>query len=229
MRETDLYTPIKAYLEAQGYEVKAEVRGCDVVAMRGDEAPVVVELKTSFSLALVLQGCERLGLTEHVYLAFPLPKGRGPSVWRDRRRAVIKLCRRLGLGLITVRAPETAGALVEVHVDPGPYAPRKNSRRAGLLLREFAARQGDPNCGGSTGRPLVTAYRQDALRCADYLAREGPSRPRDIRAATEVERAGVILSRDVYGWFARIDRGVYALTPVGSGALTDFADAVRAL
>lgn len=49
-RETDLYPPVKAFLEAQGYVVKAEVARCDVVAVRGDEPPVVVELKTRFNL-----------------------------------------------------------------------------------------------------------------------------------------------------------------------------------
>ena len=59
IRETDLYLPIKAFLEAQGYEVKAEVGPADVVAMRGDELPVVVELKTQFSLALFHQAIDR--------------------------------------------------------------------------------------------------------------------------------------------------------------------------
>ena len=54
-RETDLYPPVKAYLEGQGYAVKGEVQGCDVVALRGAEPPVIVELKQRFSLDLVLQ------------------------------------------------------------------------------------------------------------------------------------------------------------------------------
>lgn len=45
LKETDLYWPIKAFLEDQGYEVKAEVIDCDVVAMRNDEPPLIVELK----------------------------------------------------------------------------------------------------------------------------------------------------------------------------------------
>ena len=36
-RETDLYPPIKAFLEDQGYVVKAEVGAADVVAVRGAE------------------------------------------------------------------------------------------------------------------------------------------------------------------------------------------------
>ena len=45
MPEADLYPPIKAFLEAQGYAVKGEIGPCDIVAVRGDEPPVVVELK----------------------------------------------------------------------------------------------------------------------------------------------------------------------------------------
>lgn len=37
-REQDLYAPVKALLEAQGYEVKGEVGAADVVAIRGGEA-----------------------------------------------------------------------------------------------------------------------------------------------------------------------------------------------
>ena len=60
--EVDLYEPVKAFLTAQGYVVRGEVRGCDLVARRGDEKPVIVELKLRFNLALVLQGIERLAL-----------------------------------------------------------------------------------------------------------------------------------------------------------------------
>ena len=76
MRETDLYPPVKAFLEGQGYEVKAEIGPADVVACRGDEDPVVVELKTGFSLTLVHQGVARQAITDAVYIAAPRGKGR---------------------------------------------------------------------------------------------------------------------------------------------------------
>ena len=76
MRETTLYRPVKAFLEAQGYAVKGEVTGCDLVAIRGDEPPVIVELKTSFSLSLVFQGIVRQDLSDTVYLAVPPFSGR---------------------------------------------------------------------------------------------------------------------------------------------------------
>ena len=48
MKETDLYNPIKVFFEAKGYEVKAEVTDCDVVALKKDEEPIIIELKKKF-------------------------------------------------------------------------------------------------------------------------------------------------------------------------------------
>ncbi len=45
LRETELYAPVKAWLEAQGFEVKSEVGAVDVMARRPGEDPVIVELK----------------------------------------------------------------------------------------------------------------------------------------------------------------------------------------
>ena len=38
MRETELYAPVKAFLEAQGYAVKSGLAGCDLVAVRPGQA-----------------------------------------------------------------------------------------------------------------------------------------------------------------------------------------------
>lgn len=207
--ETDLYAPVKALLEGQGYDVKGEVRGCDVVGVRGDEPPVIVELKRAFGLGLVLQGVERLGMTDSVYIAV--------GAWPKRMREVKKLCRRLGLGLMIV-----ADARVEVLLDPVPYAPRKNTRKAGRLLGEHRRRVGDPTRGGSTRVPIMTAYRQEALRCAELLARDGPMKVAALKASGGAPNAGKILLDDVYGWFERVERGVYTLSPAGRDGLVKF-------
>ena len=218
MAETDLYHPVKRFLEAQGYEVKAEVRDCDVVARRGGEPPVIVELKAGLTLQLLYQGIDRQALSDAVYLAVPAPHRRLPS-------EAVKLARMLGLGLITV----AKSGSVDVHCDPLPYAPRKAPSRTGQLLREFAARAGDPNTGGSTRRPIVTAYRQDALRCVKVLEQCGSARVAEIRRDAAVARAQGILHRDVYGWFARKERGVYALTPKGLSAISEFSAVIGGL
>lgn len=215
--ESDLYKPIKALLERQGYEVKGEVGAADVVALREGVAPVIVELKLRFSLSLFHQAVARMAVTDQVYVAVPRPTGR--SARRTLRDNLI-LCRRLGLGLITVR-PD---GLTEVHCDPGPYAPRKSKKRTARLLREFDRLQGDPNDGGATRHGIVTGYRQDALRCAEYLALNGPSKGAVVARATVVPAATRIMADNHYGWFVRQSRGVYALTLAGRDGLMHWAE-----
>ena len=213
VRETDLYPPVKAFLEQQGYEVKSEVHAADVVAVRGDESPVIVELKTGFALSLYLQAIARQTITDAVYVA--VPKGTGRR-FQMALKNNLGLCRRLGLGLITVRLRD---GHLEVHVDPGPYQPRISKRRRGRLLREFARREGDPNRGGSVRVRLVTAYRQDAIKLAQHLAANGPTKGAVVAAATGVTRATRMMADDHYGWFERVSKGIYALTPAGQAAL----------
>ncbi|HEX9461892.1 MAG TPA: DUF2161 family putative PD-(D/E)XK-type phosphodiesterase [Alphaproteobacteria bacterium] len=213
--ETSLYAPVKAFLEGQGYVVKGEIGRCDVMAMRGAEPPVIVELKTALTLELLLQGIDRLNLSDAVYLAVPAPRGSSP-LFDGRFR---KLLRRVGLGLLVVHA----SAKVEAILDPRPYRPRLNKRRTSRLLGEFQRRTGDPNQGGSTHRvKLVTAYRQEALRVASVLDARGPQKPAALRIEAEAPNAGRILMDDVYGWFERVQRGVYTLTPAGRAGLQAF-------
>ena len=93
-----LYRPIKAFLEGLGFVVKGEIGGCDLLALRGDDPPVVVigELKLSFNLELVLQGVDRAVACDEVWLAARLStRERG----RERDARFRNLCRRLGFGL----------------------------------------------------------------------------------------------------------------------------------
>ena len=216
--ETSLYAPVKAFLESQGYTVKGEIGSCDAVARRRDEEPVIVELKTGLTLELLLQGVQRLALADTVYLAVPAPRGSSPVF--DKR--MHKLLRRVGLGLLLVHETSARGQTVEVALDPLPYTPRVNKKKAGRLLGEFVRRVGDPNAGGITRTKLVTAYRQEALRMASVLAARGPQSPASLKVEAEAPRAGNILRDNHYGWFERVERGIYDLTPAGSAALNSF-------
>ena len=209
MKEADLYPDVTAYLEAQGYVVKAEIGACDILARRGDEPAIVVEMKLSFSLALVMQGVARQALFDDVYLAVPVTE----KGWKLRYKDIVALCRRLGLGLLAVKPGQ-----VEANLDPGPYSPRKNTLRAGRLLREFERRVGDPNLGGTTGIKRVTAYRQDALRCLAVLG-SGQMKASEVAKVAGVTRAAVLMRADHYGWFERVATGIYALTPQGQAAI----------
>lgn len=224
VRETDLYPFIKKLLEGQGYEVKGEIGDADVVGYRGDEAPVIVELKTSFSLTLFHQGIERQSMTDSVYIAVPRQSSRPFLRSLQNNKA---LCRRLGLGLITVRLKD---GHAEIHLDPAPYKPRKSKRKRDRLLREFSRRVGDPNDGGTGRREgLITAYRQDALRCLKLLADKGPTKASEVAGATGVENARRIMADDHYGWFERIQTGIYAITPAGQQATLDYGSELAKL
>ncbi len=209
--ETALYLPVKAFLEGLGFVVKGEIGGCDLVALRAGEPPLVVvgELKLRFSLELVLQAVDRAPACDEVWLAArTLDRGKG----RESDARFRNLCRRLGFGMLGV----TAQGAVEILVSPAAPMPRRDPRRRSRLVAEHERRRGDPVLGGGSRVPQMTAYRQQALRCAAAL-RDGARRPRDLRA--DAPDAAKILQGNVYGWFARVERGWYALTQAGLAAL----------
>lgn len=210
LRETALYPAVKAFLEGQGFEVKGEICGCDVVAVRDSEPPLIViaELKLSFTLELVLQAVDRLRAADQVYLAVTASR-RG----RDQDGRVHRLCRRLGVGLLTV---DVARNTVIVVAEPLPYRPRADLQQKRRLLKEHVKRRGDPTSGSSTRQPIMTAYRQRAIACAEAL-RSGPLRPRDMKPLAD--DAGAILRRNVYGWFGSDLACTAFRTPCQAGRL----------
>ncbi|MBR1122461.1 hypothetical protein JQ628_13120 [Bradyrhizobium lablabi] len=209
--ETALYLPVKRFLEKLGFAVKGEIGGCDLVALSGDDPPVVVigELKLAFNLELVLQAVDRASAADEVWLAAKL-SARGKGRESDARYR--NLCRRLGFGMLGV----TDRGDVEIIVKPPTSAPRRDPKKRSRLVTEHRRRIGDPVLGGSTRAPIMTAYRQQALACAAALS-NGPQRVRDLRQT--VPDAGKILLHNVYGWFDRAERGIYVLTDAGRAAL----------
>ena len=182
-----------------------------MLAVKAGSPPLVVigELKLTFTLELVLQGVDRATVSDEVWLAARMSRrGKG----RDGDPRFRNLARRLGFGLLGV-FPNGA---VEILISPSAPMPRKDPRRRSQLVEEHRRRQGDPVEGGGSRAPIMTAYRQQALACASALA-QGPKRPRDLKPA--LPDAPAILLRNVYGWFRRLERGVYGLTEEGYAAL----------
>lgn len=209
--ETSLYLPVKGFLEKAGYAVKGEVGGCDLVGLSEGEPSVVVicELKLSFNLELILQAVDRANIADEVWIAARISaKGKG----READKRYRDLCRRLGIGMLGISDRGDVSVIVSSVVP----MPRTNPKRRSRLMREHQKRRGDPAVGGSTRAPIMTAYRQQALGCAMALS-AGPLRVREIRSS--VPEAGKILQANVYGWFERLDRGIYGLTPNGMEAL----------
>lgn len=226
--ETELYPPLKAFFEARGYSVKSEVRHCDLLGYReGEERPLIVEMKKTFTLELLLQGTDRQRLGGSVYLAVERNRAK-KGAHNQRFGEIAQICARLGLGLIVVTFYKTKSPFVEVLCEADAENVRKSGLRAKRLRAEFDARSGDHNTGGSTKRKIVTAYRENALKVARQLWMFGEASPVQLKEASGIGKAASILQDNHYGWFERVSRGRYRLTEAGTAALNDYATVVSA-
>ena len=208
MLETELSAPVKAYLESHGYQVNCEVKDCDIVATRGDDL-IIVELKMSVNLTLLVQATKRQSISDSVYVAVPAPTKRNRQ-WRG----TLTVLKRLEVGLLLVEEG-AMGMVVSKQFDPIPYQRKKNTRSRRALLTEVADRSGDYNVGGSTKTTLMTAYRENAILIACCLSKLGPSSPKSLRNLGTGGKTTSILSANHYGWFQRVEKGVYELTDQG--------------
>ena len=193
------------------------------VPLKGDDEPIIIELKTGFSLTLFHQAINRQSMSDNVYVAVPRKSGKAALTALRRNKM---LCRRLRLGLITVKLSD---GHVVVHCEPKPFTPRKIKAKKTKLLSEFDKRHGDPNKGGMTSSGQMTSYRQGALRCAKVLHDEGACKASYVAKMAGVEKARNLMAANHYGWFEKIDRGVYGMTPMGASALGENAEAVKSM
>ncbi|MBO5034351.1 MAG: hypothetical protein J6C43_01920 [Oscillospiraceae bacterium] len=224
--EKDLYRPVKEYLESLGYEVKGEVKNCDMTALRDGEL-IVVELKRGFTLELIYQAMDRQRIADGVYVAVPLPK-RGYMA--PHIKEMEALCRRLELGLIYVGFSSNGTAQVDVAVHPKEAAqPRRDKKRRLAVIREHESRTGSSNTGGVTRRKILTAYKEQALLVAWILRESGPMQALDVRKAGGPSNTTSILGRNVLDWFSREpaaggSRYLYRVTDKGLAALEEYKE-----
>lgn len=127
-------------------------------------------------------------------------------------------------------AHTTADAALEPRRTPAKRV-RISPKAAKRVAAEFASRHGDFNVGGSPGsKRRVTAYRERSLLCAAALqAARGPLPLRELRERTGCAGVSQLMQHNVYGWFHRHQRGVYALTPEGEAALTTYHEVVSVI
>ncbi len=212
IRETDLYEPVREYLEKLGYQVQGEVDGCDMTAIMGDEL-VVVELKTSFNLKLLSQAVKRQRVADSVYVAIPKPKGGVRTAsWRD----MCMLLRRLELGLITVATERKSGLeQVEVHFHPNTFdrlkAMRSKKKVRHHIIKESVSRSGQYNTGGTNRTKLITVYREQAIHIVCCMMRHGNMSAAELRKLGTSAKTYNILRDNHYGWFTKVSRGIYSL------------------
>jgi len=223
-KETDLYEPIRVFLEDEGYHVQAEVKHCDIAALK-DGQTVIIELKKNFNLKLVYQALDRQSLTDQVYVAIPRPeKGQGDRTWKD----MLKLLKRLELGLITV-ALDSPLQTVDVILEPSDSLVRKNRKKQERLQAEIENRHIAENVGGMTRQKIMTAYREKAIELCCIIEQFGQISTKQLREMGKGDKYPTILQSNVYQWFERIEKGVYGLSSQGIEILAslDYEKAVR--
>ena len=162
-------------------------------------------------------------MTDHVYIAVPRKTGKAALVAIRRNKM---LCRRLKIGLITVRMKT---GQIDVHCEPKDFTARKQPAKKAQLLKEFGSRHGDPNKGGMTSVGLMTSYRQGALRCAKVLHDEGACKGSYVAKMAGFEKATRLMASNHYGWFEKVDKGIYGLTREGAKALDENAELVSSM
>lgn len=215
MKESLLYRPLRDYLAANGYTVQAEVHHCDIAAQK-DGQLIVIEQKAGFNATLLIQAAERQKYADAVYIAIPAPAGK-PRNWKG----MCHLLKRLEIGLILVYHP-LKNPRVEIQFHPAQWQKRRNPGKRRIILQEMETRSGDYNTGGTTGVPLVTAYREEALFVACCLEKYGECAIKKIRELGGSLRTTGILNSNFYEWFTRVDRGVYALSGKGRNELKKY-------
>lgn len=222
MKESDLYLPLKKFLEKQNYTVKAEVKNCDVVAIKKPAdnekvlPPTIVELKLSLNLEVILQAVDRLVLSPIVYIGVPSTCG---ALKKKKRNRIIKLLKMLGIGLVAINLTRNTTLVL---VNPTTYKPRQSKPKQQWLIDEFVARAGDPNLGGaSTKKGRMTAYKQRAIQIANYLRNHGATKASDIAKRLEIPKSRAVVYDNHYGWFKNVSRGVYDLSDLGKTLLNE--------
>ncbi len=224
--ESDLFGPVRDYLTGLGYDVKGEVKDCDLTALRDGEL-IVVELKRGFTLELLYQALDRQRLADSVYVAVPLPK-RGymaPHV-----RDMESLCRRLELGLIFVGFSSAGAAQLDVAVHPKEASrPRINKKRRLAVLREHGQRANCANTGGVARKKILTAYKERSLLAARILRSCGPLPAEDVKKLGGPADASALMGRNPMGWFQRTAgpdgrKYLYSVSEKGLEALEEYRD-----
>lgn len=217
IKEVDIAKPIEKFLEGLGYRVRSEVKSCDITALKDDEL-IVVECKVNFSIKLIYQAIERQEFSDNVYIALPIHSNKPLK----NRRQLVKLLKRLELGLIYVHFLKTK-TRVEVVIDPKEPVKRKKRKKREQMVKEIMERSTNDNVGGSVGVKLMTAYREASLDIAEKLYQEGPLTAKELKAKGTVDKTYRICYQNHYKWFLKEEgRGKFGLTERGKAALKNY-------
>ncbi|WP_461206834.1 DUF2161 family putative PD-(D/E)XK-type phosphodiesterase [Clostridium sp. DL1XJH146] len=229
MKESDMYLPVKELFEGLGYKVNSEVNSMDITAVK-DEELVIIEMKIMYNVKLLIQAAKGQRLSSEVYVAIPRPKHQKKNLKSIKDKEY--LLRRLEIGLIYV-AMDIQKPYAQIVFTPKPFDRKKSISRSKskkrIVMKEISERHGDYNIGGSTGRKLVTAYREKALLIAGLLKKHSEMTVKEIRELGAGEKALSILNSNYYRWFERVSRGKYKLSETGVKEIEEYSEIINML
>lgn len=221
--EKDLYHPIKSYLKEQGYEVYSEVKNCDITAIKNNEL-IIIEMKKNLNLTLLVQASNRQKTNVSVYIAILNPSG---GIHNKKWQKYLHLIKRLELGLILVTINNKKVATVKIVFHPIEYSRKTNYKMKKSIIKEISGRSDDYNEGGVSKTKLVTAYRENAIYIACALKKNGDSTPKQLRIMGTGDKTTSILYNNHYGWFERIDNGIYSLSSKGFNEINNYPNLLK--
>lgn len=219
-QETDLYEPIQTHFLNEGFKVYGEVNDCDIAIVKDNEL-IIIELKLNLTVDLLIQATKRQNVSSFVYIAIPKPKKYNPRSrrWKDTCR----LIKRLELGLILV---DTSKSKIEIPFHPA-IRKGQNKAKQQKIINEIDGRSGNYNIGGSSKKKIITAYRENCIQIACLLKELGELSPKQLKQLGTGEKTSSILSKNYYGWFKRVKRGVYVLTAKGNDQINHYPELVK--
>ena len=223
MKEIELYEPIKSYLLKNGYKVQAEVKNCDIACLYENKL-IVIEMKKSFNLKLLYQAMDRKSFADKVFVAINRPK----NFRKKETKHMLKILKSMDIGLITVALDSPLKA-VEIVLDPEDKTIKRKTRKRTMILNELQRRNLNTNIGGSTKKDnILTAYREQVIFLACALNKIEKGSPSSIKKQFNIQNASYILQNNHYGYFERIERGIYTLSKKGKDMLkqNEFKEAI---
>lgn len=218
-KESELFGPVKKLFCDLGYTVNAEVKGCDVTAVNGDDL-IITELKRNLNVKLLAQGLERQRTGVPVYIAVPKPKKYSPGTFRNTMRVLKKL--ELGLIFVSIRGNHS---YAEIIAKPQEYkGPHVNAKKKREIIREINGRTLDMNIGGVTQKKIATAYTEKCIHLVCILDMYGDLPTKKIKEAGGGDDCTKILYYNALGWFRHVSKGVYGVTEKGRREVLDYPE-----
>ena len=222
IKETDLFAPLQTLFTQAGYQVNAEVASFDVVLSK-DKELIIIECKLSFNMTLLYQAMGAQAVADFVYVAIPVPPA-------NKQHKIAQIAKNMGLGLVLV-TPNGRATIAVAPSDVLAYQAHRNKVKADRVKKEITGRRFDNNVGGSTKTKILTAYKEASVQIAVMLEDKPDGTTAKYLIATYgcPKNTNPLMHRNALGWFERLGKGVYKLSPRGHLALTEpmYAEAVQ--